>query len=119
MYFINLDNTDIPCKKKIVIDDETFILHAKYRAYDDRLTVDLYDEFENVLGVGEKLVFGVPIFYYMLKDNKDNYNNKFPKQFIVPYSVDGKEKETNLENFGKEYFLTIFEQEEFFDLIKK
>lgn len=119
MEYINLKNSDIPCKTKIPINDETFILHIKYRAYDDRLTVDLYDEFENVLGVGEKLVFGVPIFYYMLQDSKGNYNNKFPKQFIIPWSVDNKEKVINLENFGKEYFLTIFEQEEFLNLIKK
>lgn len=106
---IDMKPTEIPCRKKINIKDETFLLDVRYRAYDDRLIVDLYDEFENVLGVGEKLVFGVPIFYYMLKDNKGNYNNKFPKQFIVPYSEEGKEKVINLENLGKEYFLALFD----------
>ncbi|HBJ79727.1 MULTISPECIES: phage baseplate plug family protein [Fusobacterium] len=106
---IDLKSSDIPCRKKLTIKDETFLLDIKYRGYDERLVVDLYDEFENILGVGEKLVFGVPVFYYMLFDTKGNYNAKFPKQYIIPWSEDGKEKEINLENLGKEWFLGIFD----------
>lgn len=109
MKYLDIKNTDIPCKQKFKIKDKTFILSLAYRGYDDKIICDLYDEFGKEIAVGEKMVFGVPLFYYLYKDELGNFNQDLPGAYLIPTSVDGKEIEVNLENFSTKIFLAIKE----------
>lgn len=105
--YLNFKNTDIPVRQRINISNETFFLEIQYRKFDDRLVCNLYDEFGKVLGLGEKMVFGVPLFDYLYKDDLGNINQKMPKKYIVPCTVDCKICDVNLINFSTKIFLFL------------
>lgn len=106
---LDIKNTDIPCDYKFKIKDKTFILTLNYRGYDNRIVCDLSGEFGEEIAVGEKMVFGVPLFYYLYKDNLNNFNKDMPSAYLIPTSIDGKEVELTLENFSTKVFLFVKE----------
>ncbi|MGL6023776.1 MAG: phage baseplate plug family protein [Cetobacterium sp.] len=109
MEILDIKNTDIPLTQKIKINDKTFILDIVYRKFDDRLICNLYNEFGDELGSGEKMMFGVPLFYHLYKDVSGNLNKNMPDKYIVPNTEDGKEKVVNIKNFSNKVFLYLMD----------
>ncbi|MGL5126147.1 MAG: phage baseplate plug family protein [Fusobacteriaceae bacterium] len=107
MEILDIKNTDIPCNLKIKIKEKTFILSLKFRGFDNRIICDLADEFEKEIANTEKIVFGVPLFYYLYRDRNGNFNQDLPGQYIIPVSVDGVEVPVTLENFSTKVFLSL------------
>ncbi|MGL6100042.1 MAG: phage baseplate plug family protein [Fusobacteriaceae bacterium] len=107
MEILDVKNTDIPCDLKIKIKEKTFILSLKFRGFDNRIICDLADEFGKEIANCEKMVFGVPLFYYLYKDRSNNFNQEFPGAYIIPTSTDGIEVPVTLENFSTKVFLAV------------
>lgn len=109
MDYLEVKNKDLPFDVKIKIKDVEFTLSFKYSEYLDRIYCDLIDSKGNDIAVSEKLVFGVPLFYYLYKDSKGNINRDMPQAYIRPWSVDGKEIEVNIDNFGESIKMIVEE----------
>lgn len=89
MYSIEIKKDQIPYKTKIPIGDNVFYLHFKYNMYDNRVYCDLLDVDENALCEDEPVVLGQMLFARYYIDAAGNFNNKFPKAFLIPNFLDG------------------------------
>ena len=105
MDILELKGSDLPISIKMDIGEKTFIYEFVYRGFDDRIICNLYDEFDNEICMGEKLVFGVPMFHFMQKDALGNNNLNLPSRRLMPYSIDGKEVECGIIGLGVDYYL--------------
>lgn len=88
MYCIEIKKDQIPYKAKIPIGDNIFYLHFKYNLYDNRVYCDLLDVNENILNEDEPVVLGQMMFARYYIDAAGNFNNKYPKAFLIPNFLD-------------------------------
>lgn len=107
MNIIDIDFSKIPVENVVEIDGVDYIFIFKMRAYDKKIVVDLLDSNRKILAENEKLTFGVPLWIWMLSDGFGNRRIEFPKKNIIPWSIDGKEKEISMKTLGKEMFLCV------------
>lgn len=104
MEYIDIEKEQIPYRFDISLAEENFTFEVHYNAEYDFFTVDLERDGE-ALAVGEKLVYGMPLFY-------DIMDNRFPKLPIVPFDESDKSKVVTWETLGKSVFLYVIEGED-------
>lgn len=104
MEYIDIEKEQIPYRFDISIADEDFTFEVHYNAEYDFFTVDLERD-GDVLAVGEKLVYGIPLFY-------DVMDNRFPKLPIVPYDESELSTAVTWETLGTSVFLYVIEGED-------
>lgn len=104
MEYIDIEKEQIPYRFDISLAEENFTFEVHYNAEYDFFTVDLERDGE-ALAVGEKLVYGMPLFY-------DIMDNRFPKLPIVPFDESDKSKAVTWETLGKSVFLYVIEGED-------
>ncbi|PAD73667.1 phage baseplate plug family protein [Paenibacillus campinasensis] len=104
MEYIDIEKEQIPYRFDISIADEVFTFEVHYNAEYDFFTVDLERD-GDVLAVGEKLVYGMPLFY-------DVMDNRFPKLPIVPYDESELSTAVTWETLGTSVFLYVIEGED-------
>lgn len=104
MEYIDIEKDQIPYRFDISIAEENFTFEVHYNADYDFFSVNLEREGE-VLAVGEKLVYGMPLFY-------DVMDNRFPKLPIVPFDESDISTAVTWETLGKSVFLYVIEGED-------
>lgn len=103
MEYIDIEKELIPYRFDISLADETFTIEVQYNADYDFFTVDLEKDGE-ILVVGEKLVYGVPLF-------ADVWDNRFPGVGIVPYDESGKSTAVTWDTLSVSVFLFMPEDD--------
>ncbi|MNS83057.1 hypothetical protein D3C72_1168290 [compost metagenome] len=104
MEYIEIEKELIPYRFDISIADEMFTFEVQYNADYDFFTLDLEKNGE-VLAVGEKLVYGLPLFY-------DVIDNRFPAIPIVPYDESDRTQVVTWETLSESVFLFLIEEDE-------
>ncbi|GAB6990851.1 phage baseplate plug family protein [Paenibacillus pini] len=103
MEYIDIEKDLIPYRFDISLAEEMYTLEVHYNADYDFFTVDLELNGE-ILAVGEKLVYGMPIFY-------DIQDNRFPKVPIIPYDESEQQTEVNWKTLSESVFLYVIDEE--------
>lgn len=98
--YIDLDVDEIPVQFEVDIEQDIFIMGINYNETYDFYTVDLYDEEENVIVLGEKLMLNRPLFESLIDE-------RLPAPLIVPFDESGEASRISKDNFYKTVFLTI------------
>lgn len=98
--YIDLDVEEIPVQFEVDIEQDIFIMGINYNETYDFYTVDLYDEEENIIVLGEKLMLNRPLFESLIDE-------RLPVPLIVPYDESGEASRISKDNFYKTVFLTI------------
>lgn len=102
--YIDVDKEAVPYKFDMRLSNATYTLEINYNAEHDFFTMDLHKG-EIVLVLGEKIVYGSPLF-------KTVRNNNFPDEIIIPLDISGKATEATYENLNDTVLLYIFERSE-------
>ncbi|MCJ8015222.1 hypothetical protein MUG84_26495 [Paenibacillus sp. KQZ6P-2] len=102
--FIEIEKDLVPYRFDISLDDEMFTFEVHYNEDYDFFTVNLEKNGE-VLAVGEKMIYGMPLFY-------DVQDNRFPKVPIVPYDESEQQSEVNWQTLNESVFLFVIEGDE-------
>ncbi|AKG05520.1 hypothetical protein AAV35_012660 [Salimicrobium jeotgali] len=100
--YIPIDKELCPYEFSIQIGVELFRIEVLYNDVGDFFSVSLYRE-EEALVLGEKLVYGVPLF-------ADMYTQAFPAPTIVPLDESGEENTVTYDNLGDSVFLVVDNQ---------
>ena len=90
---------DIPYSADIRIEGTTFTFTFNYNSDGDFFTVDLSKNGE-VLAIGEKAVYGSPLFAPYLDD-------RFPMLPIIPLDASGQSDRVGWQELGSEVFLYL------------
>lgn len=99
--YIEIEKDLIPYRFDISLADEMFTFEVHYNEDFDFFTVNLEKNGE-VLAVGEKLVYEMPLFY-------DVQDNRFPKVPIVPYDESEQQTAVTWETLNESVFLYVIE----------
>ncbi|VDG31369.1 hypothetical protein MUDAN_DOGOELCO_03217 [Lactiplantibacillus mudanjiangensis] len=91
---------DFPTMYEVMLGTRTFNFEFLYRESMGTFYVNLYDENEAPLVMGERLVYGQALFA-MVNDER------LPDEDIIPMDESGQEHEVNWDNFGNTVFLCI------------
>ncbi|HEY2493249.1 MAG TPA: hypothetical protein VGI33_10095 [Paenibacillus sp.] len=103
MEYIDIEKNLIPYRFDLSLADEVFTFEVHYNEEHDFFTVDLERDGE-VLVLGEKLVYGMPLFY-------DVMDNRFPKLSIVPYDESENSIAVTWTTLSESVFLYVIEDE--------
>lgn len=104
MKYINIEKEKIPYEFDIVLQGETFRFKVNYNSLKDFFTIDLYKN-EEVIVLGEKLVYGKPLFLSCLHKDIPNIN-------IIPYDLSQQTDRITFDNFNEQVFLYLVEDDE-------
>ncbi|MCY7484437.1 hypothetical protein MC059_08670 [Paenibacillus alvei] len=99
MDYIDIEKDLIPYRFDISLADEMYTFEVHYNAEHDYFTVDLERDGE-VLVVGEKLVYGAPLF-------GDVWDNRFPGVHIVPYDESENSNAVTWDALNESVFLFL------------
>lgn len=91
---------DFPTMYEVTLGTRTFNFEFMYRESTGAFYVNLYDENEAPLVLGERLVYGQPLFA-LINDER------LPDEDIVPLDESGHETEITWDNFGNTVFICI------------
>ncbi len=91
----------IPYRTPLLINSKEFIFDFKFNLYDRRVYIDLYDNLLNPICLSEPISFGIPLWYNKLTDERGNFNEKFPKAYIIPNTKDRKYKKITFDNIDE------------------
>ncbi|WP_336761730.1 phage baseplate plug family protein [Paenibacillus sp. USHLN196] len=103
MEYVDIEKDLIPYCFDISLEDEIFTFEVHYNEQFDYFTVDLEKDGE-VLTTGEKLVYGMTLFY-------DVIDNRFPRVPIVPYDQSETESIVNWRTLSESVFLYLIKTE--------
>ena len=106
---IEIDKNKIPYVLTLKSGSKIYQLRIKHFKENDRIYVDIMDEDGEMLLENEKLIYGRPLGWFLLKDDNDNVNSDFLNCYIVPLSASHKEVPVTLKNFCEAVFLEYFE----------
>lgn len=98
--YIPIEKEEIPQRFQIDLASDTFTLEVNYNTTGDFFTIDLYDENDEPIVIGEKLVLGIPLW-------QDIANSNLPAPTLIPLDESGQEDRITYENFGETVFLYI------------
>ena len=98
---INIMKESIPYITDVTIAGTTFQFEFTYNSYDKRVYVTLYDIENNLIYPNEPILFGIPLWFNKLVDEKGNFNKKYPQKYIIPNTLDRKVVKINYENIDK------------------
>lgn len=104
MEYIDIEKNLVPYRFDISLADVIYTFEVQYNEQFDYFTVDLERDGE-VLVTGEKLVYGLTLFY-------DVMDNRFPKVPIVPYDQSETESVVNWRTLSESVFLFLIEGDE-------
>lgn len=107
---IEIDKNKIPYVLTLKSGSKIYQLRIKHFKTNDRIYVDIMDEDGEMLLENEKLIYGRPLGWFLLKDDNDNVNSDFLNCYIVPLSNNGKDIPVTLRNFCESVFLEYFEK---------
>lgn len=88
----------IPYRTSILINKKEYIFDLKLNSYDRRVYIDLYDNKLNPIYLGEPIIFGIPLWYNKLTDERGNFNESFPRAYIIPNTKDRIYKKITYDN---------------------
>lgn len=98
--YIDINKELVPYDFTITLGEEDFKLDVRYNETYDFFTIDLYKD-DEVVVVGEKLVYGMPLF-------ADTYNpSTHPALTIIPLDPSGLEDKVNYKTLNETVFLII------------
>lgn len=98
--YIPVDVDDLPEQFELDIDDVTYVFGINYNEVGGFYTVDLYDEDENPIVLGEKMVLNHRLWANLV-------DRRLPMRDIVPMDESGKAMDVNPETLGKTVFLYL------------
>lgn len=99
MKYINIDKNLIPYRFDISIENETFTFKVDYNSSKDFFTIDLFKN-DEIIVVGEKLVYGKPLFTTSMYKN-------IPNVPIIPYDISENTERITYDNLNKDVFLYL------------
>ena len=108
---IEIDKNKIPYVLALKSGSKIYQLRIKHFKTNDRIYVDIMDENGEMLLENEKLIYGRPIGWFLLKDDNNNVNSDFLNCYIVPLSKSNKSESITLESFCGTVFLEYFDIE--------
>lgn len=88
----------IPYETNLIISKKEYSLKFKYNSYDGRVYVDLYDNKGNAIELSYPLLFGIPLWYSKLTDERGNFNDIYPHACLIPNTKDRTTKKITYEN---------------------
>lgn len=91
----------IPYRTTLVINKKEFIFDFKLNSFDNRVYIDLYDNKLNPIAFSEPIIFGVPLWYNKVADERGNFNHKFPKAWIIANTRDKIYKKVTFDNIDE------------------
>jgi len=91
---------DFPTMYEVTLGTRTFNFEFMYRESTGAFYVNLYDENEAPLVLGERLVYGQPLFA-LINDER------LPDEDIIPMDESGHETGITWDNFGNTVFICI------------
>lgn len=91
----------IPYETSLIFNKKEYLLKFKYNSYDGRVYVDLYDNKGNPIELSHPLIFGIPLWYNKLTDERGNFNNTYPRACLIPNTKDRKIKKITYENIDE------------------
>lgn len=97
----NIIKGSIPYRTSIVINKKEFIFDFKMNFYDRRIYIDLYDNQLNPICYAEPVSFGIPLWFNKLADERGNFNEKFPKAYIISNTKDRIYKKITYDNIDE------------------
>ncbi|MFC6202570.1 phage baseplate plug protein [Lactiplantibacillus nangangensis] len=98
--YIPVDVDDLPEQFELDIDDVTYVFGMNYNEVGGFYTVDLYDEDENPIVLGEKMVLNHRLWANLV-------DRRLPMRDIVPMDESGKASDVNPDTLGKTVFLYL------------
>lgn len=98
LFYIEIDKDLIPYRFDITLGNSVYFMEFRYNRSSDFFTVDLLDQEENALVLGEPLIYGQQLF-------ADVDDIRFPISRLVPLDHSGIENRVSWENLGKTVFL--------------
>lgn len=98
--YIDIEKDQIPYQFDLEIAGVVYTFQIDYNAMYDYFTVDLSLAGET-LAIGEKVVYGVPLFEHM-------NDTRLPAYPIVPYDLSGTETRVSWDNLGVSVFLYLY-----------
>lgn len=102
MEYIPIEKERVPYQFEIDLGNGIFVIEVNYNATFDFFTIDLYKD-DEVLVLGAKLVYGVPLFAAF-------ETSAFPIPLIKPYDLSGQEQTVSWDNLGETVFLFYGEE---------
>lgn len=109
---IEIDRDKIPYKFNLKSDNKLYKLDIKHFPYNNGIYIDIYDDDDYLILENEKLIYGRPLGFFLMKDRNNNFDEDFLNCYIVPLSLDKKEVPITYDNFCKTVFLEYFSLEE-------
>ncbi|WP_436704229.1 phage baseplate plug family protein [Lactiplantibacillus plantarum] len=98
--YIPVDVDDLPELFELDIDDVTYVFGINYNEIGGFYTVDLYDEDENPIVLGEKMVLNHRLWANLV-------DRRLPMRDIVPMDESGKATDVNPKTLGQTVFLYL------------
>nr|DAS74821.1 MAG TPA: hypothetical protein [Caudoviricetes sp.] len=98
---IEILKDSIPYITDVTIAGETYQFEFIYNSYDNRIYINLYDINNDLIYPNEPILFGIPLWFNKLVDEKGNFNKKFPKRYIVPNTLDRNIEKIGFNNINK------------------
>lgn len=108
---LEIDKNKIPYIFSLKSKEEIYLLRIKHFKHNNRIYIDVMDEDGEIILENEKLVYGRPLGWFLLKDDNNNVNSDFLNCYIVPLSKSNKAEPVTLENFCNTIFLEYFDIE--------
>lgn len=91
----------IPYETSLIIGKKEYILKFKYNSYDERVYVDLFNNKGEPIELSCPIMFGIPLWYNKLTDERGNFNKKYPSASLVPNTKDKNIKKITYQNIGE------------------
>ncbi|CAH1190294.1 hypothetical protein PAECIP111893_00261 [Paenibacillus plantiphilus] len=104
MEYIDIEKELIPYRFDISLAEEMFTFEVHYNADHDFFTLDLERDGE-VIAVGEKLVYGMPLFI-------DTWDRRYPGVTLIPLDESGIYSAVTWDTLSKSVFLYIWEEDD-------
>jgi len=98
--YIDVDTSKLPEEFEIELAGENVFLRFDYNEQGEFFTVDLLDNAQNPIILGEKLAYGRRLWSDFTKPG-------IPQIDIVPFDISGQENTVTLDNFGQTVFLYL------------
>lgn len=102
MEYVDIEKELIPYRFDVDIAEETYTFEVHYNAEHDFFTVDLEQDTE-VLAVGAKLVYGVPLF-------GDIQDSRFPAYPLLPLDLSGESQAVTWATLSERVFLYVIDE---------
>ncbi len=102
--YIEIEKELIPYRFDIEIEEELYTFEVHHNNDFDFFTVDLEKNSE-VLAVGEKIVYGIPLFDAI-------WDERFPSVAIIPYDFSEQNTVVNWNTLNESVFLFIFSEDD-------